>query len=248
VRSAFRSAGGADLDRYAARGIAPEDGEDWVDVEAQVPVCQTQRSRGWLPQGVGSPVDTIQRSMNSAPCPSTGSFMAPDPFCTSVRLSQSGFRPETGTPTVDAVCEHFSAQTDWARPPRDAKCPSYPVASTSSSLGLLRAPSRVGHDLYGFGDVGDSQFLQDVGAVRFDGPGADAEAIGGLLGRQPLSGAGEDFALARGERVRGRGIGIDGRADVAPAGGDPADGATSSSNAASLSTNPWISGREAASW
>lgn len=35
VQAAFRSAGGADLDWYAARGIAPGGGEDWSDVDAR---------------------------------------------------------------------------------------------------------------------------------------------------------------------------------------------------------------------
>ncbi len=35
VQAAFRSTGGADLDWYAARGIAPGGGEDWADVDAR---------------------------------------------------------------------------------------------------------------------------------------------------------------------------------------------------------------------
>lgn len=35
VQAAFRSTGGADLDWYTARGIAPGGGEDWTDVDAR---------------------------------------------------------------------------------------------------------------------------------------------------------------------------------------------------------------------
>ena len=35
VTARFRSIGGADLDWYAARGLAPESGEDWTDVDAR---------------------------------------------------------------------------------------------------------------------------------------------------------------------------------------------------------------------
>ncbi|MBP7829261.1 MAG: RHS repeat protein [Kiritimatiellae bacterium] len=35
IQAAFRSTGGADLDWYAARGIAPGGGEDWTDVDAR---------------------------------------------------------------------------------------------------------------------------------------------------------------------------------------------------------------------
>ncbi len=55
------------------------------------------------------------------------------------------------------------------------------------------------------------------------------------------------FPVRAAKAEKGRWPGIDGRADVAATGGDQADGATSSSNAASLRTNPWMSGREAAS-